>query len=72
MNDALNKKGKPRAEDSQKDSVKILGAAEGDDKSLIFKIEVNGKPKWVERNYLIPNHMLELINFYEAAICFKN
>lgn len=45
---------------------------EDEDKNFIFKIEVNGKPKWVERNYLVPNYMLDLINFYEAAICFQS
>lgn len=50
----------------EKQNIKILGLCESDKLGLMYKIRVdNNREEWVSRGYFIPNHLIDLVKFYE-------
>ena len=46
--------------------------SETPDHQLVYKTLLEGEVKWVKRSFLIPNYLLELVQFYESNMSFKN
>ena len=50
--------------------LKILGISEMEGESLIFKVMLGTEVRWVKRSFLIPDYLLEMVEFYESNINF--
>lgn len=52
-------------------TVKILGMNDLKDVGFVYKIENDNNVEWVKREFFFPDHMVELIEYYESCLLFK-
>lgn len=52
-------------------TVKILGMNDLKDVGFVYKIEKDNGTEWVRRGFFFPDHMVELIEYYESCLLFK-